>query len=376
MAAQMLPIIPIPGFAEPFSSISHLIVGTALFGVLTPFLLYQGRGSGSRQFWLWVLCLSSLFLLSMSGVYHLLGPGSFAREEVLRRLDHAAIFVLIAGTFTAAHGILFTGLWRWGFISLLWIGVAVAITLKTVYFHSMSEALGLALYLGFGWLGLVSGTKLWRRHGYRYIRPLLWGGVAYSVGAIIEFMRAPIPLPGVIGPHELFHVAVLVGLGFHWYFVWVIAGEARRQDYARAMHSLLPVDEIERLIKGGVGVSEFFDIRVESASKDRVSVRLAYSDKQLRAGGTISGPVMMMLADTAMYAQIMAALGPELLAVTTSMTLNFLSKPPPADLIGNGRLLKLGKQLAVMEVEIRSAANDALVAHVTGTYSIPPRPVA
>ncbi len=374
MAAHMTPIIPIPGFSEPFSSISHLIVGTTLFGLATPFLLYHGRGSSARQFWLWVLCLSSLFLLSMSGVYHLLGPGSFAREEVLRRLDHAAIFVLIAGTFTAAHGILFTGLWRWGFITLLWIGVAIAITLKTVYFHSMSEALGLALYLGFGWLGLISGTKLWRQHGYRYIRPLLWGGVAYSVGAIIEFMRAPIPLPGVIGPHELFHIAVLIGLGFHWYFIWGVASEARRKDYARAMHSLLPVDEIERLIKGGVGVSEFFDIQVEAASKESVSVRLAYNEKQLRAGGTISGPVMMMLADTAMYAQIMAALGPELLAVTTSMTLNFLSKPPPADLIGQGRLLKLGKQLAVMEVEIRSAATGVLVAHVTGTYSIPPRP--
>ncbi|MGH8561381.1 MAG: PAQR family membrane homeostasis protein TrhA [Nevskiales bacterium] len=370
----MTPIIPIPGFAEPFSSISHLIVGTTLFGVLTPFLLYHGRGSAVRQIWLWVLCLSSLFLLSMSGVYHLLGPGSFAREEVLRRLDHAAIFVLIAGTFTAAHGILFKGLWRWGFISLLWLGVATAITLKTVFFHSMSEGLGLALYLGFGWLGLISGIKLWRGYGYRFIRPLLWGGVAYSVGAIIEFLRWPVPVPGVIGPHELFHVAVLIGLGFHWYFVWEIAGEARRLTFAQALRSQLPIGEIDRLIKAGVGVTEFFDFQVEEASKETVTVRLAYHEKQLRAGASISGPVIMMLADTAMYAQIMAAMGPELLAVTTSMTLNFLTKPPPADLMARGRLLKLGKRLAVMDVEIRSAADQRLVAHVTGTYSIPPRP--
>lgn len=369
----MTPILPIPGFAEPFSSISHLIVGTTLFGVLTPFLLYQGRGSAVRQFWLWVLCISSLFLLSMSGVYHLLGPG-FAREEVLRRLDHAAIFVLIAGTFTAAHGILFKGLWRWGFISLLWIGVATAITLKTVFFHSMSEGLGLGLYLGFGWLGLISGIKLWRRYGYGFIRPVLWGGVAYSVGAILEFLRPPQLVAGVIGPHELFHVAVLIGLGFHWFFIWKIAGEARRLDFAQALRSQLPVSQIEQLIKGAVGVTELFDFKVEQASKEAVTVRLAYNEKQLRAGGTISGPVMMMLADTAMYAQIMAAMGPELLAVTTNMTLNFLSRPPPADLLACGRLLKLGKRLAVMEVEIRSAADERLVAHVTGTYSIPPKP--
>ena len=375
LTLSMTPIIPIPGFAEPFSSISHLIVGNTLFGVALPFLLYHGRGSGWRQLWLWVFGISSLFLLSMSGVYHLLESG-FAREEVLRRLDHAAIFVLIAGTFTAAHGILFKGVWRWGFISLLWLGVGIAITFKTVFFHSMSYGLGLALYLAFGWLGLTSGIKLWRRYGYRFIRPVLWGGVAYSLGAIAEFLQAPEILPGVIGPHEFFHVMVLVGLCCHWYFMWEIAGEARRLAFAEALRSRLPVDEIERLIKGGVGVSEYFDCRIESASKDAVRARLAYNEKQLRAGGTISGPVIMMLADTAMYAQIMAALGPELLAVTTSMMLNFLSKPPPADLIANCRLLKLGKQLAVMEVEIYSAANDAPVAHVTGTYSIPPKPEA
>lgn len=371
--AGMTPILPIPGFAEPFSSISHLIVGNTLFGVALPFLLYHGRGSGWRQLYLWVFGLSSLFLLSMSGVYHLLGEG-FTREEVLRRLDHAAIFVLIAGTFTAAHGILFKGLWRWGFISLLWLGVAAAITLKTVFFHSVSQALGLALYLGFGWLGLTSGIKLWRRYGYRFIRPVLWGGVAYSIGAIAEFARAPELLPGIIGPHEFFHVMVLIGLACHWYFIWEIAGEARRLAFAEALRSQLPVGEIEHLIRGGVSASEFFDFKVEQAGKDAVTVRLAYNEKQLRAGGTISGPVIMMLADTAMYAQIMAALGPELLAVTTSMTLNFLSKPPPADLIARGRLLKLGKRLAIMEVEVYSAANDERVAHVTGTYSLPPRP--
>jgi channel protein (hemolysin III family) len=228
-------IAAIPGFSEPFSSISHLIVGTAVFGILTPFLLYHGRGNDGRVLWLLVFCVSALFLLSMSGVYHLLTPGSFAREEVLRRLDHAAIFVLIAGSFSAAHGILFSGPWRWGFISLLWVGVATAITLKTIFFHSIPEMAGLSLYLGFGWLGLASGIKLYRRFGLSFILPLLWGGLAYSAGAIGEFLRAPVLVPGVVGPHEFFHIAVLVGLGFHWRFIWNIAGRARRDELNRSV---------------------------------------------------------------------------------------------------------------------------------------------
>ena len=364
--SRMTPIIPIPGFSEPFSSISHLIVGTTLFTAAAPFLFYTARGSKARHFWLGLFVVSSLFLLSMSGVYHLLGPGSFAREEVLRRLDHAAIFVLIAGTFSAAHGILFTGLWRWGFITLLWLGVAAAITLKTIFFHSMSDILGLALYLAFGWLGLISGIKLWRRFGYGFIRPVLWGGVAYSLGAVAEFAGAPEIMPGVIGPHEFFHVAVLVGLACHWYFLWEIASRARHTEVK------LEAVEIEALIKQGVGISELFNVQIESVARDMVSVRLPYRDICLRAGGTMSGPVMMILADTAMYALIMAVKGPELLAVTTSLTMNFLSKPEPGDLIGRARMLKLGKRLAVMEVAIHSGTDDRLVAHVTGTYSIPP----
>jgi channel protein (hemolysin III family) len=225
-------ILPIPGFSEPFSSISHLIVGTAAVALLTPFLLYHGRGSAGRVLWLLLFCLSALFLLSMSGVYHLLAPGSFAREEVLRRLDHAAIFVLIAGSFSAVHGILFTGLWRWGFIGLMWAGAITAVTLKTVFFHAVGELAGLALYLGFGWLGLVSGIRLYRRFGLSFILPLLWGGIAYSAGAVAEFLRSPVLVPGVVGPHEIFHLAVLAGLALHAGFIWNIAGRARRGGFS------------------------------------------------------------------------------------------------------------------------------------------------
>ena len=101
-------------------------------------------------------------------------------------------------------------------------------------------------------------------------------------------------------------------------------------------------------------------------------VRLVPDPKATRPGGTVSGPVLMMLADVTMYIAVLASIGWVPLAVTTNLTINFLRKPPAGDLIAEARLLKLGKQLAVGEVAIRGDGSDDIVAHVTSTYSIPP----
>ncbi|SOR30006.1 conserved protein of unknown function [Methylorubrum extorquens] len=101
-------------------------------------------------------------------------------------------------------------------------------------------------------------------------------------------------------------------------------------------------------------------------------MRLDYHERHLRPGGTVSGPSMMALADYALYAAILANIGPVALAVTTSLNVNFLRRPGPAALVAECRLMKLGRRLAVGEVAIRSAGSEALVAHATGTYSIPP----
>jgi uncharacterized protein (TIGR00369 family) len=80
---------------------------------------------------------------------------------------------------------------------------------------------------------------------------------------------------------------------------------------------------------------------------------------------------MFALADIALYVAVLGRIGRVALAVTTNLNINFLRKPPAADLIGEARLLKLGKRLAVGEVSIVSAAEHELVAHAVGTYSIP-----
>ena len=113
------------------------------------------------------------------------------------------------------------------------------------------------------------------------------------------------------------------------------------------------------------------DYEIEEVWHGGCRLRLPYSDKSLRPGGTVSGPIMMALADFTMYVAVLSAIGWVPLAVTTNLTINFLKRPAARDLIAQARLIKLGKRLAVGEVGIRSDGVDDLVAHVTSTYSIP-----
>jgi uncharacterized protein (TIGR00369 family) len=101
-------------------------------------------------------------------------------------------------------------------------------------------------------------------------------------------------------------------------------------------------------------------------------IRLAYHPKHLRPGGTLSGPAMMTLADFALYVAVLSVAGRVPLAVTTNLSINFLRKPDKADLIAECRLLKAGKRLCVGEVTLFSDGVAEPVAHVTGTYSVPP----
>lgn len=214
-------IVPIAGFNEPFSAISHMVGIVAVVALAWP-LLRQARGGAGRVVSVAIFLFSAAVLLSMSMVYHMLSRNGNG-HAVLLRLDHAAIFALIAGTFTPIHAILFRGWWRWGVLGLIWTLAATGITLKTIFIDSIPEWMGLGFFLAMGWIGLFSGIKIARRHGLGFVMPLIWGGVAYTVAAACDFARWPILIPGVVEAHELFHIGVLAGLGFHAYFIWKIA---------------------------------------------------------------------------------------------------------------------------------------------------------
>ena len=114
-------------------------------------------------------------------------------------------------------------------------------------------------------------------------------------------------------------------------------------------------------------------ISIESVGGRAARARFKISKKHLRPGDTVSGPALMALADVAMYAALLGEIGLVPLAVTTSLNINFLRKPAPKDVYADARLLKTGKRLAVGEVTLYSEGDAEPVAHVTCTYSIPPR---
>ncbi len=216
-----MPTEPLLGIADPFSTLTHGL-GAVIALALAGRLIERGRGRPGARAALAVFAGSCILLLATSGVYHVFGHGTPV-GTVFQRLDHAAIFILIAGTFTPVHAILFRGPWRWAVLLAVWTIAVIAIPLKTVFFDALPESIGLSIYLGMGWLGAGTAWILWRHLGFHVIRPALAGGLAYTFGALVGIAGAPNPIPGIVGAHELFHCASLVGVWFFWRFMGEIA---------------------------------------------------------------------------------------------------------------------------------------------------------
>lgn len=212
--------MPFP--TDPFSAATHLL-GAIACGLGAWPLLRRGRGLPGRQLALGVFVGSAITLLLASTLFHAM-PMHTVSRTVAQRLDHAAIFLLIAGTFTPIQIVLFRGRWRWGVLVFIWTSALAGVVVKSVFFRSVPEHVGIAAYLALGWTGGISIVAILVRRGLRFVFPLLLGGLAYTAGAVCEFTSLPVPWPGIIGSHEVFHVAVLVGLGSMWLFVHRIAG--------------------------------------------------------------------------------------------------------------------------------------------------------
>jgi uncharacterized protein (TIGR00369 family) len=112
---------------------------------------------------------------------------------------------------------------------------------------------------------------------------------------------------------------------------------------------------------------------IEEIGSMRARLRMPIDHSHLRPGGTISGPTIFTLADYAFYVATLAMIGREALTVTTNLNINFLRKPAQRDLIGEARVLKLGKLLSVGEVTLYSEGDKRPVAHATMTYALPPK---
>lgn len=116
------------------------------------------------------------------------------------------------------------------------------------------------------------------------------------------------------------------------------------------------------------------EVAVDSVDERRTWSRLVVSDKHLRPGGTVSGPSLFMLADATMYLALLARIGRVPLAVTTNASIDFMRKPAAGrDVLAEAEVLKLGRNLAVGQVMLRSDGSPDLVARANLTYAIPPQ---
>lgn len=118
-------------------------------------------------------------------------------------------------------------------------------------------------------------------------------------------------------------------------------------------------------------LAQVFPFELSELAYGRALLRMPFRREHIRAGGTINGPAIMTLADIALYAVVMSAIGYEPLAVTSDLNARFLRKAEPATLVAEAKLLKLGRRFAVGVVEIFAEGQGEMIAHLTGTYALP-----
>lgn len=197
---------------EPVNALSHW--GGALGALLItgPLLLWaQARGLALWPFV--VFSISMLMLYSASASYHSFRPGERGLLW-LRKLDHASIFLLIAGSYTPVAYFGLEGIWQGAVLWAVW-GIALAGVLLKLLTMRLPRWVSTLLYVAMGWLAVVFLPQLSRNLPASALVWLAAGGVLYSIGAVIYGTRRWNPRPGVFGFHEIWHLFVLGGSGAH-----------------------------------------------------------------------------------------------------------------------------------------------------------------
>ena len=207
--------------AEMFSFYSHFAgIITGLAGLIFLVIRAWGRADLVAVSLVYGFAMAGLF--SFSSIYHFTKQAENA-SNIWRKLDHIAIFFMIAGTYTPVCYIFLTGTWRWGMIIASWSFVAAGIILK-VFFIKAPRVLSTVLYLMMGWLAVIPLRLLWQNMPRQSFFLILAGGLAYSAGAIMYALKKPNPLPGRFGFHEIFHVMILIGAALHYAVVYMAIG--------------------------------------------------------------------------------------------------------------------------------------------------------
>jgi hemolysin III len=201
---------------QPVNGLMHLGAAIAAgFGLVA--LLVIGRDSLAKQASLLVYGAALILMFSASAAYHLVNAEP-QTAQALRKLDHSAIYLLIAGTYTPICIHYFTGFWRWGVLAIIWF-MALAGVIVKVFVLRAPRWLSTAVYLAMGWLCLMGVRVMLAEMPMSALVWLLLGGIFFSVGALVYVTKRPNPCPGVFGFHEVWHVFVILGCLCHFVVV-------------------------------------------------------------------------------------------------------------------------------------------------------------
>jgi hemolysin III len=167
-----------------------------------------------------VFAASVAVMFGVSALYHrpTWSPG---RRSWLRRLDHAAIYLLIAGTYTPFGLLVLSGAWRASVLAVVWTGALVAIVLKIAW-PASPKWMAAGIALGLGWVAAVAFRELLRGAGTTATMLVLAGGLCYTLGAIVYVLRRPDPIPNVFGYHEVFHALVIAAVALQYASVAIV----------------------------------------------------------------------------------------------------------------------------------------------------------
>lgn len=207
---------PMRHLREPFNGLSHLVAAILSF-VGTIVLLVLARGEAIMATALAIYGLSLTAMFSASAAYHLAQAGPVWQVR-LRKMDHIAIYLLIAGTYTPIGMFFFSGAWRWGILITIWSMAVAGIVVKTFVINA-PRWLTAGIYLVMGWLAVAGIGEILRTFPVGALAWLIAGGLFYSVGAVVYIVKRPNFKPGIFGFHELWHVFVVLAAFSHFMLI-------------------------------------------------------------------------------------------------------------------------------------------------------------
>jgi hemolysin III len=201
------------GLREPVNGLTHF--GAALAAAVgLIILMWAARESPAKLVALTVYGLALVFMFSASTAYHLVNAGPRVMAW-LRKLDHTAIYLLIAGTYTPICLHYLTGTWRWLPLVIVWSLAIIGITVKLFVIRAPRWVTA-GVYLLMGWLAIGGVRQILASIPGGALLWLVLGGLFFTGGAVIYILKRPDPLPGIFGFHEIWHVFVILGALSHF----------------------------------------------------------------------------------------------------------------------------------------------------------------